>query len=303
MASHYEYEPVKNKTQHEISQHAMAAKPLDMALTEDYKKRFIDTANEFTKHFEEKGWDRTEFQFYLNNKWHWDRASSWWDLDEPMSYDDWKALRFFGSLFRKTEAATIDNIVFRADISRPRWQHDWLNGILDKMYIQSRVFYDNPGRVRALKEEGRISFSIYGSLNNIESSNQQTVMWCMRAFIEGADGVLPWQSLGNSKALTVPDRNALIVDASGVMNIDWIASLRVNALRRCQQNVELMAMLENKYNYKREQVRDLYYRYFEKEMAYHDLRVKGEFPDRSVEVNTVKMENFRKMLIGMLSNN
>ena len=303
LASNYDYDGMEKKTKETISHHALQAPSLDEALTSEYMQRFSSMVDEFRKHFTEKGWDRTEFQFYLNNKWHWDGASSWWNLDEPMSYDDWEALKFFGSIFRKPGAMTPDNFVFRADISRPRWQHDWLNGILDKMYVQDRAFYDNPGRVRQLKKEGRISFSIYGSLNNIESSNQQTVLWCMSAFVEGADGVLPWQSLGNSKALTVPDRNALIVDVADVMDIDWIASLRVNALRRCQQNVELLAMLENKYSYKREQIRDFYYGYFKKEIKSHGLKTKGEFSDRLVGVNTAKIENFRKILIDMLSSN
>ena len=299
----YNYDGKVKKTKDAISHHALQAPSLDKALTLEYKQRFSLMVEEFKKHFAENGWGETEFQFYLNNKWIWDRASSWWSLDEPVFYDDMMALKYFGGLFGQAQGPTSVRFVFRTDISRPRWQHDWLNGIVDKMYVQSRVFYDDPGRVRRLKKEGRASFSIYGSLNNIESSNQQTVLWCMSAFVEGADGVLPWQSLGNSKALTVPDRNALIVDVADVLDIDWIASLRVKALRRCQQNVELLAMLEKTHNYKREQIRDLFNGYFEKEIKSHGLKTKGEFTDRLVEVNTSKMENFRKMMIDVLSNN
>ena len=88
-----------------------------------------------------------------------------------------------------------------------------------------------------------------------------------------------------------------------IRNIDWIASLRVNALRRCQQNVKLLAMLEKKHNYKREQIRDFYYGYFKKEIKSDGLKTKGEFSDSLFEINTAKIERFRKMLIDKLSSN
>ncbi len=291
LASYYKYDFIdKKKTQDVISRHALDSPTLNEAFSSDYKVRFVRTIKEFEKHFKEKGWNQTEFQFYLNNKWHWDGASSWWDLDEPMSYDDWMALRFYGLLFRQAIGTAPAQFIFRADISRQRWQHDWLNGILNRMYVQSEDFFRYPDRARQLKADGQISFSVYGSLNDIDSSNQQTVLWCMRAYLEGADGVLPWQSLGGPKAFSIPDRNALIVDAGNELDIDWIVSFRVKALRRGQQNVELLALLEKKYGYNREQMRDLFYRYFN--------FVDGKDVDK--QINTNKMENFRKILIEML---
>lgn len=300
LATHYKYKFTGKKTQEEISKHALEAPALNEALTSDYKERFVKIIKEFEKHFKEKGWDQTEFQFYLNNKWHHEGASSWWDLDEPMSYDDWMALKFYGLLFRQAIGASPVQFIFRADISRPRWQHDWLNGILNRMYVHNEDFFRRPDRAQQLKEDGQISFSVYGSLNDIDVSNQQTVMWCMNAFIEGADGVLPWQSLGNAKSFISPNRNALIIDAREVVGIDWVVSLRVKALRRCQQNVELLSMLEKKNGYKLEQIRDLFYRYFDmNKLDKHINKMVVIFQN----INTNKMENFRKMLIDKLLEN
>lgn len=213
LSPNYKYDFTGKKTQKIISEHAMDALPVNDALSSKYKEDFSEVIKRFKKHFKDKGWHQTEFQFYLNNKWHWNGSSSWWNLDEPVSYDDWIALNFFGSFFKQAIKDNSLKFIFRADISRPQWQHDWLNGILDVMYVQNEAFFDHPERVRKLKREGKINYSVYGSLNNIESSNNQTVLWCMRAFAEGADGVLPWQSLGGAKAFTVPDKNALIIDA------------------------------------------------------------------------------------------
>ena len=303
LADNYKYEKIGVKTKKVISEHALKALPPEKAIASKYNDRFMKTVREFKKHFEEKSWDSTEFQFYLNNKWKFKGASSWWNLDEPLSYDDWMALKYYGLLFTQGRGDTQVPFIFRADISRPRWQSDWLNGLLDRMYVNYKVFFKYSERIRKLKQEGQINFSVYGSLNDIGLSNQKTVLWCMRAYVEGADGVLPWQSLGGPKAFTIPDKNALIVDAREVLGIDWVVSLRVKALRRCQQNVELLAMLERKHNYKREQIRDFYYGYYEKEIKSYGLKTKGEFPDRLFKISTTKIENFRKILIDMLSSN
>ena len=118
----------------------------------------------------------------------------------------------------------------------------------------------------------------------------------MQAFVEGADGILPWQSLGGAKSFITPDRNALLVDATKVLGIDWVVSLRVKALRRGQQNVELLVMLEKKFGYKREQIRDFFYNYFNK----REMLANKKADEDILQSLEWKVENFRKVLIGML---
>ncbi|MHC4269579.1 MAG: hypothetical protein ACYSTS_14060 [Planctomycetota bacterium] len=293
---HYKYNQIENKSQGTISRHALESPSINNGFTLEYKERFVSVVKEFIRHFEEKNWNQTEFQFYLNNKWKWKGASSWWNLDEPISYDDWMALRFFGELFHHSKGNSSIPFIFRADISRPRWQHDWLNGILQRMYVQNKSLFLYSDRVRSLKDAGNINFSVYGSINDIESSNYETVLWCLRAFVEGADGVLPWQTLANSKAFYKPDRNALIVDAKKILGIDWVVSVRLKALRRGQQDVELLIMLEKKFGYKREQIRDLFYNYFNK----REMFAKKKANNTIHQSQEWKVENFRKALIGML---
>jgi len=297
LAPNYEYKNEKNKSQGIISKHAMDAPALDSALSSVYKDRFIAVVKEFKRHFEEKGWDQTEFQFYLNNKWHWKGSSSWWNLDEPLSYDDWTALRYYGSLFRQAKNDTPLNFIFRADISMPKWNHDSLNRVLERMYVQHRALFRNPERLRKLAQKSGIDFSAYGSLNNIESSNQRTVFWCMRAYVEGADGVLSWQSLGGSSAVNEADTNALIIDARDATGIDWVVSLRMKALRRGQQNVELMAMLEKEKSYKREQIRHFFYKFI---MPIKHSPGYDDNNDNRGQIDTYNMERFRRILLDML---
>ncbi|MFH1860878.1 MAG: hypothetical protein ABH870_07720 [bacterium] len=85
-----------------VHEHAGRAPAIEKAFSKDYKELFIDMASEYAMHFRERGWDRTRFQFYLNNKYYAKengKGTSWWLLDEPAHRDDFLALAFFGKLF------------------------------------------------------------------------------------------------------------------------------------------------------------------------------------------------------------
>jgi len=85
---------------------------------------------------------RTRFQIYLNKQVLLQAVSirkpasraavaasgSW---DEPAYADDFLALAFFGRLAREALGGQRTPVVFRADISRPQYQRDCLDGLLD----------------------------------------------------------------------------------------------------------------------------------------------------------------------------
>ena len=64
----------------------------------------------------------------------------------------------------------------------------------------------------------------YGSANNSKRSNWESAAWCLKAYSNYADGVLPWQSLGGPAALTRGDKpgmgNALIIKGEGKRKVD-----------------------------------------------------------------------------------
>ena len=63
-------------------------------------------------------------QVYFNNKGSLnDKAKAPWILDEPSSYWDYRALRYYGELTDKaTRGADRSGVRYRIDISRPRVQ-------------------------------------------------------------------------------------------------------------------------------------------------------------------------------------
>ena len=53
----------------------------------------------------------------------------------------------------------------------------------------------------------------YGSTNPVEGSNLQPVGWCLDAWSLGADGVLPWQTVGNAESWEQADELSLFYPA------------------------------------------------------------------------------------------
>src|SRR5207249_2208524 len=130
------------------------ALPIEQAFDETFTEEFRAIVAEFVRHFRERGWDRTQFQGYMNNKYYYKdpkeggRGSSWWLLDEPMSRDDFLADRFFGRLFKEGvreagQAGHPSRMQFRCDISSPQWQRDWLAGLVDVMCVSGEFFRKN----------------------------------------------------------------------------------------------------------------------------------------------------------------
>ena len=136
----------------------------------------------------------------------------------------------------------LPRLVFRADISRRQWRRDSLDGLLDDHVVgsamrrYSRLVFE---RKRAL---GEIVLE-YGSTNPIEGSNVQPVAWCLDVWSMGADGVVPWQTVGNAESWARADELSLFYPSRGVgPHAEPIPSIRLKAYRRGQQDVEYLTL-------------------------------------------------------------
>jgi hypothetical protein len=251
----------------------------DRAFPESYRRAFVAASRQIAAHVHAKGWTETLFQGFLNNKntfkeRGWSRGSSPWLLDEPANFQDYWALRFFARAFheginqatgsrlasasalRSTSQSSLASprLVFRADISRPQWRRDTLDGLLDYHVVGSalrnypRLVFDRKRRLGEIVLE-------YGSTNPVEGSNLQPIGWCLEAWSLGADGVLPWQTVGNSGSWEQADELSLFYpgrengrgrgrgrgqpDGPGEAPIP---SIRLKAYRRGQQDVEYLTL-------------------------------------------------------------
>ncbi len=244
------YLPIHENWPTPIADHYNGSYWADLAFSTGYREKFRDAVSEFARHVEESGWSRTQFQVYLNNKIKykkpdWKNGSSPWLLDEPAQFQDFWAVRWFGMAFRDgLSASRLDNppLVFRVDISRPQWQRDSFNEILDYNVCASGAGREY--RRLLLDNQRRFGQQIidYGTSNPVEASNLQPAGWCLDAWCHGADGVLPWNTIGKPKSWETADQLALLYPAMSQGKGEPAPSLRLKSYLRGQQDVEYLAL-------------------------------------------------------------
>jgi hypothetical protein len=123
---------------------------------------------------------------------------------------------------------------------------------MDTIYYNNEIF-DLPNFARVYNR--RIPDPhVYGTCNDVSASDHESALWCLKAYALGLNGVLPWQSLGPAESLRKPETTALIVPGSVAGYDGPVASLRVFALRRGAQDVELLRLLAEKEHYSTDQI-------------------------------------------------
>ncbi len=219
----------------------------DTSFTPAYRRTFVEVSRQMAEHFNGKGWSQTFFHAFFNGKVDfkakgWSRGTSPWLLDEPANFQDFWALRYFGSAFHDgfRQAPGPAKMVFRADVSRPQWQRDALDGLLDynvvggAMRPYHRIVLDRKAA------EGQVVVE-YGSSNGVEEANVQPVGWSLDTWSLGCDGVLPWQTVGNDQSWKDADSLSLFYPAR--IGGGPVPSIRLKAYRRGQQEVEYLTLL------------------------------------------------------------
>lgn len=224
----------------------------DHAFPGSYKKDFVEVSRQFAQHFNEKGWNQTIFQCFFNGKNNfklagWSRGSCPWLLDEPANFQDYWALRFFGSLFHQgiNLSPGSAKLLFRADISRPEWQRDVLDPVLDYAVIGGGAFRQYNRMVLDRKLQfGQIVIP-YGTSNDPAESNVQPLAWCIDSWTLGGDGVLPWQTIGNDNSWTKADALSLFYPGESMGLTRPVPSIRLKSYLRGEQDVEYLTILAN----------------------------------------------------------
>jgi len=222
----------------------------DRAFPPSYRQAFVDMARQYAEHFEAKGWHDTLFQGFLNNKVNfkergWSRGSSPWLLDEPANWQDYWALRFFGRAFHEgvRAAGSTTKMAYRCDVSRPEWERNSLEGLLDYYVVGGSAFRKYRRLVLDRKEQFGSVVVDYGTTNAIGESNLQPVGWCLDSWTLGSDGVLPWQTIGNADSWKQADQLSLFYPGDTVGQADPIPSIRLKAYRRGEEDIEYLTLL------------------------------------------------------------
>ena len=266
--------PPASKNHDDNVKHHILAKPIEEAMDPAFKTAFVNNVRDFYEHARKKGWNRTAFQCYLNNKANYGYTR--WTLDEPSIYRDWEALNYLGTLWKQgiNDPAVYTpqwhealfrvglgemkrdrpTFLFRGDISRMTWQGNLSDGLMNIIYLNGGDF-DKPRLIQNHKRRMPSIMYAYGGCAPFEKSNWDNAAWCLQAYASESDGVLPWQSLGTGLTNPDPDGNgnAVITDA-GEKYGSAVGSLRLHGLRRGAQDCELLRLLQLKKGWSRQHI-------------------------------------------------
>ncbi len=217
----------------------------DEAFPASYRQTWEQTISDFVEHVESKNWFQTRFHVFLNNKVDfkkrgWSRGSSPWLLDEPANFQDYWALRYFGLAFEAgyLRSHRKSTVLYRCDISRPQWERTTLDGLLDYNVVSQSAFREYRRLVLDRKLRNGQTIMVYGSSNPIGASNVQSVAWAWDSWCRGADGILPWQTIGTNQSWEKADELALFYPDPDSPSNPPIPSIRLKAYCYGQQDVE-----------------------------------------------------------------
>lgn len=229
----------------------------DEALTPAYRQQFINGSRQFAAHLHDKQWNSTFFEFFLNGKIifkrnKWSNASSPWIFDEPVATQDFWALRWYGRAFHEAvnlerkagngQEEAFPKLVFRADVSRPQWQRDTLDGVMD-INVVGGPFVQYQRYVNQRKRANQEMLVQYGSTGPITKPATQPAAWCIDAWLREGDGVLPWQTMGKSSSWDKEDSQALFYPGGPAGLEHPLPSIRLKAYRMGQQTTEYLTIL------------------------------------------------------------
>lgn len=239
-----------------------------LAFSDEYKKTLATGSQQFVEKIIDEKWNKTRFLFFLNNKSDykrngWLNASSPWLLDEPASTRDFLALAFFGDAFQKSIASAMKakrenpsdyKILYRVDISRPQWERSFLDDSLGFYVVAGGAFKQYQKTVSdRVRRTGR-TLILYGVTAAPHEDCAQPILWSLDAWTQGADGIVPWQTIGNADSWKNSDELALFYPGVTESNAKVVPSIRLKAYRRGEQDVEYLVLLARLLNRGREEV-------------------------------------------------
>lgn len=221
-----------------------------------YEKIWAAFAAAYRQHFLEKGWTRTTFQVYCNQKPN-DNNNIPWNLDEPKGIEDYRALRYYCDLTQAVFPADDPVTVrFRMDISH--FYCDKHRGSMDKdlrvnggapvlapIDIWAVAIHSLAGESarRAARErvaDGK-SFWVYGDTPMLHQPAHTALLSIYRAWLDGFNGFMCWKS-----TLRLPGqddgRDYIFYAGKAAGQGGIFSSLRLKLLRQAIDDTRIMQL-------------------------------------------------------------
>ena len=268
-------------TRPEYAAWAKKSRSLDETVAAPYKEGFANVVSSMAKHFADKGWTKTNFQFFLNNKYYFKcnffvdallgggggggakpGGRCYWLLDEPVDFDDFDANRFFLSLARRgVDAAGANNVKvqYRTDISNPHMARGLLDGVCNlwDCSFLSEIASSALVRQKMLPAE---KWWNYGGGINVGQPSSTMEETFLNRFTWGCVGFLPyWSNFGEGDAWKTASGLSIFYTGNHFAGSDKvydgpIAGLRMKLMRRAQQDIEYLNLLAKSKDWSRDRV-------------------------------------------------
>ncbi len=214
----------------------------------EYAQTFVNLVKDFIRVARREGWTDAGFQIYFNNKGKLsDPRRAPWVLDEPSSYWDYRALRFYAELVKRARGRHCPiHLDFRIDISRPQFDRGQLWGAADLWVVNTKAMRRYRRIVWDRMERTGERIWLYAAANPVARSNRETHAWALEAYRLGACGVVPWQTIDRTgRALRRADTLGLFIFADRRGRVIY-HSMRLKAFRRAEQDVEYLNLLRRR---------------------------------------------------------
>lgn len=221
----------------------------------EWREANAAVAKQFTAHFKEKGWTRTDMQVFSNHKYYFASGSqSLWCMDEPQFGRDFRALDWFHSFYKGLFSDGGARFVFRADISRPEW-----GGALYDKGLDLSVGYPDWDE-RLLKDKIK-AFNYrqwwYGGGGNADADPTLYPSLFLKKWSQGCSGGLPsWTFVSSDTSWDTTNALRYVVYSRDGKQKP-VSTVRMKACRYGQQFVELLNMVSGLKGFNRWHVADL----------------------------------------------
>jgi hypothetical protein len=141
----------------------------------------------------------------------------------------------------------------RGDISRVEWVRDMMPGQIDLNCTSSHIFDKNRFLLDDRHRFGRYFWN-YASTNHPRDTNVAMRAWCWRAWLAGADGIVPWNTVRGMQAWDRAEPLTVFYVGKKFGKDEPFACLRLKAYRRGQQDIEYLVLLAAAKGWDREAV-------------------------------------------------
>jgi hypothetical protein len=237
---------------------------MEEAFTSAFRVPYIAAARHIIQHYADQGWNKTKSHMYLNYSFKKPSAQttsyfSMFHFDESKYRSDYQAHAIYAGLLKEAKKGMKGiHVGYRIDIGRNEFMRTYMDGLLD-LNVSSGGSWRNPGfnrlRTRRFGEE----MWSYGGGSLKRSAILQRA-WALKAFSLGANGIMPWNSVGKEgthfKAQDGNNVCLIYVPSERLGTAKPSPSVRLKMLRRGVQDVELLLNVMEKHNISRFQVED-----------------------------------------------